>query len=315
MSLLTREDLVGSLFFPRADTSDPPVDARDLMVEVEGASIHVRLHGAPTAPMLLFFHGNGETVSDWDDFAPRFTPSVQFAVCDYRGYGQSTGTPTMQRLFDDAVAVFDAVESLSPLAPLVMGRSLGSAAAWHLAQTRLASVSGLIIDSGFSDVDAFARRRGVQPSSLTAMERSALDPIPKARLVDVPTLLLHGRDDTLIPVRDAERLGEACPTATMELIAGRGHNDVMLDPAWRKAVQSFLALRAPAPLLALTLRQAPIPRAGFRVVVDIAGRTTFHDAPTLAEAKAYAADVLLEGDAPDRTLALVFDRRGHRITR
>ena len=161
MSLLTREDLVGSLFFPRADTSVPPEDARDLMVDVDGASIHVRLHGLPTAPMLLFFHGNGETVADWDDFAPRFTPSVQFAVCDYRGYGQSTGTPTMQRLFDDAVAVFDAVHALSPLAPLLMGRSLGSAAAWHLAQTRLSAISGLIIDSGFSDVDAFARRRGV----------------------------------------------------------------------------------------------------------------------------------------------------------
>jgi uncharacterized protein len=313
MSLLTREDLVGSLFFPRADTSVPPEDARDLMVDVDGASIHVRLHGLPTAPMLLFFHGNGETVADWDDFAPRFTPSVQFAVCDYRGYGQSTGTPTMQRLFDDAVAVFDAVHSLSPLAPLVMGRSLGSAAAWHLAQTRLSAISGLIIDSGFSDVDAFARRRGVPPSSLTATERTALDPIPKARHVEVPTLLLHGRDDTLIPVRDAERLGEACPGATMELIPGRGHNDVMLDPAWRKAVQAFLVGRAPAPLLALTLRQAPIPAGGFRVVVDLAGRTTFHDAPTLAEAKAYAADVRLEGDAPERTLALVFDRRGRRV--
>lgn len=313
MSLLTREDLVGSLFFPRAETSAPPVDARDLMVEVDGASIHVRLHGAPTAPLLLFFHGNGETVADWDDFAPRFTPSVQFAVCDYRGYGQSTGTPTMQRLFDDAVAVFDAVESLSPLAPLVMGRSLGSAAAWHLAQTRLSGISGLIIDSGFSDVDAFARRRGVDPSSLTSMERSALDPIPRARAVDVPTLLLHGRVDTLIPARDAERLGEACPRATLELIAGRGHNDVMLDPAWRKAVSSFLAARAPEPLLALTLREASIPPAAFRVVVDVAGRTTFHDAPTLSEAKAYAADVRLEGDAPDRTFALVFDRRGRRV--
>ena len=39
----------------------------------------------------------------------------------------------------------------------------------------------------------------------------------------------------------------------------------------------------------------------------------FHDAPTLADAKAYAADVLLEGAAPERTVALVFDRRGRRV--
>lgn len=313
MSLLTREDLVGSLFFPQRDRSPAPPGARDLFIDVEGARLHVRIHGEASKPLVLFFHGNGETVADWDDLAAGLTTHAQFAVTDYRGYGQSTGVPTIQRLFDDTLAVFDAVRPLAPLAPIVMGRSLGSAPAWHLVQHRLAELSGVIVDSGFSDLDAFARRRGLQPSSLTDEERALLDPLPKAARCDVPVLLLHGEEDSLIPLAEAVRVAKACPARVLTLatFAYRGHNDVVLDGGWSSALVQFLSERAPHPLLALTLQRSPM--AGpFRVVVDVAGKTSAHDAATLAEAKAYADDVRREGDDPGRTLALVFDARGVR---
>lgn len=309
MSLLTREDLVGSLFFPEPSQTKPPAGARDVFVEVDGATLHVRVHGDAAKPLVLFFHGNGETVADWDELAPGFTSHVQFAVSDYRGYGQSTGVPTMQRLFDDAVAVFDVLASQVPLMPMVMGRSLGSAAAWHLAQVR--PCRAVIVDSGFSDVDAFARRRGVSPSSLSDAERSALDPLEKARAFDGPMLLLHGAQDTLIPFGDATRLANANPRVTLHLIPRRGHNDVLLDDVWWEQLHAFFDQHAPHPLLAVTLKQAPL--KSFRVVVDVEGKTTFHDAPSLEAARSYAADVRLEGDAPGATLAIVFDARGRRI--
>lgn len=309
MSLLTREDLVGSLFFPEPSETKPPAGARDVFVEVPGARLHVRVHGDATKPLVVFFHGNGETVADWDELAPGFTSHVQFAVSDYRGYGQSTGVPTMQRLFEDAVAVFDVLAAQVPLTPMVMGRSLGSAAAWHVAKTR--RPRAVIVDSGFSDVDAFARRRGASPSSLSDAERSALDPLEKARAFDGPILLLHGAQDTLIPFGDATRLANANPRATLHLIPRRGHNDVLLDAAWWEQVHMFFDQHAPHPLLAVTLTQASL--KSFRVVVDIEGKTTFHDAPTLEAAKAYAADVRLESDAPGSTLAIVFDALGRRV--
>ncbi|MBL8921364.1 MAG: alpha/beta hydrolase [Myxococcaceae bacterium] len=312
MSLLTREDLVGSLFFPQPVRSPPPRDARDLFVDVEGARLHVRVHGEPWRPLVLFFHGNAETVADYDDVAARLTGRVQLAVTDYRGYGESTGRPTLQRLFDDAVAVFDAVRPLAPLAPVVMGRSLGSAPVWHLVQERSAHLAGVVIDSGFSDLDAFARRRGLAPAQMLADERRVLDPLPKAARCPVPVLVLHGEDDSLIPLEEAVRVAGACSAASRTLVAlpGRGHNDVLLDPAWWHAVERFLDERT-HPLLAATLKERPL-TSPFRVVVDVAGRSSVHDTDTLDAARAYAADVRLEGDDPAHTLALVFDARGAR---
>lgn len=313
MSLLTREDLVGSLFFPQAVRSPPPPDARDLFVDVDGARLHVRIHGEPWQPLVLFFHGNAETVADYDEVARELTGRVQLAVTDYRGYGESTGRPTLQRLFDDALAVFDAVRPHAPLAPVVMGRSLGSAAAWHLVEQRGGHLSGVVVDSGFSDLDAFARRRGLAPSALTTEERRVLDPLPKAARCEVPVLLLHGEDDALIPLAEAVRVAKACPASQRSLVTvpGRGHNDVLLDSRWWQALGRFLDARAPHPLLAATLRARPL-TAPFRVVVDVAGQVSAHDTDTLAGARAYAADVRLEGDDPARTLALVFDARGAR---
>lgn len=313
MSLLTREDLVGSLFFPQPVRSPTPRDARDLFVDVDGARLHVRIHGEPWQPLVLFFHGNAETVADYDDAAHELTHRVQFAVTDYRGYGESTGRPTIQRLFDDTLAVFDAVRPHAPLAPVVMGRSLGSAAAWHLVEHRGAQLSGVIVDSGFSDLDAFARRRGLAPSALTVGERRVLDPLPKAARCEVPALLLHGEEDSLIPLAEAVRVAKACPADQLTLVTlpGRGHNDVLLDAGWWQALDRFLDARAPHPLLAATLKDRPV-TAPFRVVVDVSGRVTAHDTDTLEAARAYAADVRLEGDDPARTLALVFDARGLR---
>ncbi|MBN8611906.1 MAG: alpha/beta hydrolase [Deltaproteobacteria bacterium] len=244
MSLLDREDLVGSLFFPRADARACPAGARDHMVDVRGATLHLRVHG-DRGPIVLLFHGNGEIVSDWDGAAPSFLArGARFGVLDYRAYGRSTGTPTMRAVLDDAWTVLAYVHALAGSTVIVMGRSLGSAAAWEVASA--SCVRAVIVDSGFTSVDAFARRRGVDPTTLEVSERARLDPIAKIARVTAPTLLLHGEDDSVIVHGEAERALASIPHARKSLatIAGRGHNDLAMDPAYWRALGPFLdALR------------------------------------------------------------------------
>ena len=56
-----------------------------------------------SSPTILFFHGNGEIVDDYNDLAPIFTKiGVNFLPVDYRGYGNSTGSPSVSSMMGDS---------------------------------------------------------------------------------------------------------------------------------------------------------------------------------------------------------------------
>jgi len=245
MSMLDRTDLVGRLFFPRSDQTQKPSGAEDHFIEVPAASLHLRLHeGKRGAGVVLLFHGNGEIVSDWNLAAGSFRKrGVRLAIVDYRGYGLSTGTPTIRTMLSDASVVLDYVARLAEGPLVVMGRSLGSAPAWEaMAQASEAKqVRGVVIDSGFVDVDAFGRRRGVAPEDLDAEDRLALDPLPKMARVTCPVLLLHGVLDAAIGIKEAVTAYNAL-TGYKRLIqlAGKGHNDLSYHPDYWTELGGFI---------------------------------------------------------------------------
>jgi alpha-beta hydrolase superfamily lysophospholipase len=110
-SLLDHPDILMVLFHPRPEwqASPTPINARDLMIPVtEGISIGGRFHfNQRSSPNLLFFHGNGEIVADYDDIAPLFNNiGLNFLAVDYRGYGRSTGKPTVTAMLRDSHLIF-----------------------------------------------------------------------------------------------------------------------------------------------------------------------------------------------------------------
>src|SRR3972149_3007293 len=84
----------------------------------------------PEGPSLLFFHGNGEIVADYDDMGRIYQGmGINFFPVDYRGYGRSTGSPTVSAMMHDCHLVLafflDMLAGKSMEGPLlVMGRSL-----------------------------------------------------------------------------------------------------------------------------------------------------------------------------------------------
>ena len=243
--MLDRTDLVDRLFFPRADETKKPADAEDHFIEVPGASLHLRVHeGKPGAGVVLLFHGNGEIVSDWNAAAGSFrSRGYRLAIVDYRGYGLSTGTPTIRNMLSDASLVLDYVAEHFEGPLIVMGRSLGSASVWEaMAKAREAGrVRGAVIDSGFVDVEAFGKRRGVEPQDLEAEDQSALDPLPKMAAVTCPVLLLHGELDAAIRIQEAAAAYAALETEKRFIrLAGKGHNDLSYHPDYWSELGVFI---------------------------------------------------------------------------
>ena len=239
-SVFDSEKFTASCFFPRADRGPPPPGARDLQVAVDGASLHLRLHeqveGAPT---VLFFHGNAEVVSDYDDLAEHYVKQrLNLAVVDFRGYGASTGSPTLRTMISDAAAILEAAATQTKRPLIVMGRSLGSACALELFQRDDPRIAGVILESGFIDLPGLVRRRSLPPARFSEEDLATFDPRRKVAKGQGPLLIIHGENDRSISADEArEALSLATsPRKHLAIIPGRGHNDVSASPEYWQAI-------------------------------------------------------------------------------
>lgn len=249
-ALVDRLGIGRQMFFPRPDLSPTPPGAEDLRIEVApGISVHARFHPASaSSPTILFFHGNGEVVSDYDDVAEQYRSiGLGLFVADYRGYGPSDGRPSFAAIVEDAHPVatrFHAVldERRFTAARFVMGRSMGSHPALELAARASARLSGLILESGVGHLSRLVRFFSGReiPAEAQAVFDAHAD---KVRSITLPTLVLHGREDELVPVETAVEFHGMLTTPEKELviIPGVGHNDIFYNGRERyfAAIRSF----------------------------------------------------------------------------
>jgi len=249
---LDHPEVLAALFYPRQDTTALPVGAQDHGIEVEtGVTLGARffLTADPAAVNLLFFHGNGEVVGDYDDVGPQYNAQgVNFLAVDYRGYGHSTGTPTVSAMIQDAHRVLSWV--LAWLAGegrtghlVVMGRSLGSVSAIELAATE-AAVAGLIVESGIAQTLPLVRTLGLDAQRLGIDEADGFGNLEKIALVQKPTYILHAQHDQIIPLLLAEELQSACGARSKEfqMIPGADHNNILAltGKLYFQAIKQFL---------------------------------------------------------------------------
>ena len=214
-------------------------------VPVQGATLGGLWLDRPGADnVLLFFHGNGEVAADWAPMAKEYAAALDASVwlVDYRGYGTSDGEPSYDTMLSDAEEVFKAVSELENTRGkrfarrFLFGRSLGSAPAIHLAWRFPALVDALIVDSGFARITELVRRlrelRGLHDATDPVPEGFA-DNIDKLATCRMPTLILHGAADKLIPVNAARRNFAASAAAGKRLveIPWAGHNDLIFKAA------------------------------------------------------------------------------------
>jgi alpha-beta hydrolase superfamily lysophospholipase len=236
---LDQPEVLDVIFHPRqVHDSQPPAGAvdHDVVVE-EGIRVGARFHMAGMGdPNILFFHGNGEIVADYDSIGPMYTEhGLSLLIVDYRGYGTSGGVPTVTSMMRDAHLVFKEVlrwlRADNRTGPLViMGRSLGSACAIDLAASEADNISGLIVESGFAQTVPLLNCLGVDTQALGITEADGFKNKEKIAQFAKPTLIIHAQHDQFIPVMSAEMLQVHCPARSKEfhMIPGADHNSTMV---------------------------------------------------------------------------------------
>jgi len=223
-----------NLFFPRRDPLPGPPDCEEIYVEVaENITVHCRMHPALKARFsLIFFHGNGEVVSDYDDIVGAFAAlGAETIVCDYRGYGKSGGAPSLRNALVDAEVIYRYLKDNGKLGSdvCVMGRSLGAASAIALC-SKFSEISSCVIESGYADPIPLVERRGLKIDQTTPEEDTLFNNSLKIKKVQCPLLVMHGEDDFLISPEEARlNFNQAGSNVkTLEILEGVGHNDMMM---------------------------------------------------------------------------------------
>ena len=224
------------LYYPTPEAQSAQADA--LRIEAAGAVLKVWHVSSSGERAILYFGGNSEDVA-WniDGFAAAF-PNTDIYLMNYRGYGGSTGAPSEVALLADAEALFDQVRSKHPRVA-VIGRSLGSGVAMHLASVR--DVSKLVLVTPYDSLVRVAQRHfAIVPVSW--LLKDTFDSFSKASKVHAPVLMLLAERDRVIPRVHSERLATAFAPGQVEvrLLAGTNHDSIASSPEYRSALAAFL---------------------------------------------------------------------------
>ena len=217
-------------FFPQKSMLKNPVYVH---------ATHARLgcwRSAPPkrGPVLVYFHGNGEVVSDWVDVFPPLCQPVGFEVflAEYRGYGMSSGQPALYSMLNDLEQIAQAI-GVPTSRIVVFGRSVGSIYALEWV-SRFPDTMGLVIESGIHDVYQRLRLR-VEPDELGCTEhlfREAVDTHfnhqSKLSAYQGPSLFMHAQRDTLVTVEHAHANVAAARKGQLKVFARGGHNDILM---------------------------------------------------------------------------------------
>jgi fermentation-respiration switch protein FrsA (DUF1100 family) len=253
-AVLDRSEVLRAIFHPRAESAhvSSQTTGEEHLIEVAtDTCIGARFHMCDRlGANILFFHGNGEIAADYDDLAPMYTSlGINFLVVDYRGYGRSSGYPTVSAMMSDCHALFDYTQKWlqdndysGPL--VVMGRSLGSASALDLVIDPKKKIDGLIIESGFAFAGPLLRLLGVDTDRIGFNENKGFRNVDKIQRFSGPTLVIHAEYDHIIPFSDGKALHESSKAPQKQLlkIKDANHNDIFFRGmhVYMRAIRDFI---------------------------------------------------------------------------
>ncbi|KAI6179054.1 Peptidase-S9 domain-containing protein [Aphelenchoides besseyi] len=200
---------------------------------------------------LIFSHPNGSDISDHLSDTAAFL-NCNIVAYDYSGYGISSGRHNERNLYADIEAVYQHTRTernIPDESIILWGSSIGTAATVDLA-VQLESIAGVILFAPpTSIVRALCwkrfcfccRKRQPCRSPDWKCRMDKFNTIKKIRHVQSPLLIIHGKDDDIIPIEHGEALHIASKTKVLPLwIDGVGHNNIENSSQLWKRVRYFI---------------------------------------------------------------------------
>lgn len=216
------------IYFPHPGSQAAGATTMTLAADDAQVLVTVRPLNGPHA--VIYFGGNAEDVSyNLPTFSDAF-PGHAIYLLHYRGYGGSSGTPSEAALMADALSLYEQVVAEHKHVT-VIGRSLGSGVAIHLASLR--PVERLVLVTPFNSMQDLAERH-YPYLPVRWLLRDKYESWKYAARVSAPTLLVAAGHDEIIPLASTRALLSHFPKgiARLAIVDGAGHNTISESPTY-----------------------------------------------------------------------------------
>lgn len=234
------------IFFPQKTPAlmEQALKAYEVKVTNQGRDLYgwfVDETVSENARLIVYYGGNAEEVSGSLEEA-RENIDASLLFMNYGGYGKSQGRPSEQRLLADALAVFDRIivgRGIDPSRVILVGRSLGTGAAVHVAARR--QVGGLVLVTPFDSLANVAK--GIYPFlPVGKLLRHRFDSVALAPEIEAPMLAVIAERDEIIPTTNSLNLINVWggPVETL-VVKGASHNDISGFPAYWSGIKKFVS--------------------------------------------------------------------------
>jgi uncharacterized protein len=210
----------------------------------DGETLHGWFVPAPAAKgTMLFFHGNAGNISHRVEYLLMFHRlGYNTFIFDYRGYGQSSGSPSESGTYLDAQSAWrylTEAKGIPPARIVLFGESLGGAVAAWLAMNE--KPGALVLASVFTSVpDMAAKIYPFLPVRL--LSRFDYNTIEYLQFVTCPVFVAHSPQDDIVPFAHGRALYQAAPEPKQFLELQGGHNSgfIFMQEDWMKALGKFI---------------------------------------------------------------------------
>lgn len=253
----------GVFFFPQKTLVQTPdqsgLEYEDVFLE---STDNIKIHGwwlkakAPVRGTVYFLHGNAENISThFRNVAWLPEYGYQVFVLDYRGFGKSQGKARLPGALQDIRTGFQFIlekSSGSGKPVYLLGQSLGASMAIYFAATDVQAkqnLSAVISDAAFARYSETARYATGQswltwllqyPVSWSVIR--GYDPVDYiGKLSPLPLLLIHSKDDPIIPYAFSQELLQAALPPKTFLTTSGPHTATFNSQNNREFLLEFLA--------------------------------------------------------------------------
>lgn len=189
---------------------------------------------APAGRRILIFHGNAGSALDRTYYEHGFATapgSWELIIFEYPGYGPRPGSPSEKSVLQAAETALSSLLAEDQTPVYLIGESLGSGPACHLAGKYPEAVAGLWLVTPFTSLVDVARAH--YPFLLVRlMMRDRYDNLGALDGYRGPLFILAAEHDRVVPARLARRLYEEAKTPHKRFLeqSGADHNTLDLSP-------------------------------------------------------------------------------------